>query len=139
MVARSSRGSLRSSMRIAASASLTVSLTLRVRDVAFTRRSLLPGDLDGPEGLDGVAFVDVLEALDADAALIARLHGLHVVLEAPERMDLALEHNGTLPDDAHLIVTRDLTVLHEAAGDGAELRDFEQLADVDVGGIVFFN
>ena len=52
-----------------------------------------PGLLERPRdfflavALDHVADLDVVEVLDADAALVAFLHFLHVVLEAAQRRD----------------------------------------------------
>src|SRR5437870_2119970 len=60
------------------------------------------GDLTDLVGLDDVTLLDVLIALDADAALIARRHLPHVVLEAAKRSDPALVDDDAVADEASL-------------------------------------
>ena len=87
--------------------------------------------------LDGVAHLQVLELLDADAALVALLHGLHVVLEAAQRRHVALEDDRAVAHDAHLVVAVDLAFHDVAAGDGAHLRHLEGLAHLGDAGVLF--
>src|SRR6185436_7194473 len=58
------------------------------------------------EGLDDVADLDVVELLEADAALEARLDLGHVVLEAAERADLPLVDDLAVAQQARLRVAR---------------------------------
>src|SRR5450759_985097 len=84
MVTSSTRGSFTSVRMICASAWRTDSSVRRAREYDFTLSLLLAGDLDGLVGLDDVALLEVLEVLDADAAFIAGLDRLRVVLESTE-------------------------------------------------------
>src|SRR5712664_4915989 len=68
--------------------------------------------------LDDVAFLEVVEVLDADAALEALVDFLHVVLEAPERGDLAGEDGLRVALHAHVRGAGDLAVHDRRAGDG---------------------
>ena len=56
------------------------------------------------ERLDDVADLDVVVPLEADAALEAGLHLGHVVLEAPQRADLALVDDDVVAEQARLRV-----------------------------------
>lgn len=60
--------------------------------------------LDGfvVEGLDQVAGLDVLEAVDADAAVEAASHFRRVVLEAAQRTDPTLVNDDAVPDQTDL-------------------------------------
>src|SRR5678816_666173 len=58
------------------------------------------GDFEDFEHLELVAFLDIGEVLERHAALEARLHLAHVVLEALERVDLA-----GVDDDVCLLYT----------------------------------
>src|SRR5258705_2510446 len=83
------------------------------------------------EHLDGIAHLDVVVALEADAALEARLHLAHVVLEAAQRGDLPLVHHDVVAKEAggRLAGARDASLGDHAAGNRTNLRDLEDLAD----------
>ena len=51
-------------------------------------------------GLEDIAFLEILEAGDADAALEAGGHLVHVILEAAETGDGAVDNDGSVPEDA---------------------------------------
>src|SRR5712691_357103 len=70
------------------------------------------------ERLDDVADLDVLEALDADAAFEALPHFGHVVLEVSQRADLAFVDHAVVPQQANVRRPRNHAVDHHAAGDG---------------------
>src|SRR5476649_1318829 len=78
--------------------------------------------------LEQIADLDVVEVLDADAALEPVLHFLHVVLEAAERADDAVVHFGAVANHAHAALPVDHAAADDAAGDRADLRDLERLA-----------
>src|SRR5438034_8180695 len=79
------------------------------------------------ERLDDVADLDVLEALDADTAFETLPHFGHVVLEVPQRADLAFVDDTVVPQQANARRPRNHTVDHHAAGDGPRLRHLEGL------------
>ena len=56
------------------------------------------------EGFDDVAFLDVLELLEGDAALVAGGDLLHTVLEALEGGDGTVVDDDVVPEQAHLSV-----------------------------------
>src|SRR6516225_956910 len=90
------------------------------------------GDLLDDERLDDVADTHVVEPIEADAALEAGLHLRDVVLEAAQRADLALEDDHVVTQQARLRVarTRDPAVGDHAAGNRADLRNLEDLANL---------
>src|SRR5437764_10816363 len=79
------------------------------------------------EGLDDVALLDVLEALDADAALEALAHLGDVLLEMPQRRDLPFEDHAVVAQQAHAGGAGNQPVHHHAAGDHARLRNLERV------------
>src|SRR4029079_9371191 len=83
------------------------------------------GDLLEVVRLDDVARLEVLVVLEPDAALEARLHLAHVVLEPPQRRDRAVPDDDALPQEADLRTTRDGAVEHVATGDLADPRHRE--------------
>src|SRR5687768_5326103 len=83
------------------------------------------GDLPDFVGLDDVALLQVLEVLEADAALEARRHLTHVVLEALERRDRPVPDDGAVAQEAHLRAPRDRAVADVAACHLADPRDRE--------------
>src|SRR3954471_4684850 len=87
------------------------------------------GDALHGEHLDDVADLQIVVALEADAALEARLDLGHVVLEAAQRAQLALVDHHVVAQQARLRLARALddAVGDHAAGDGAELRRLEDL------------
>src|SRR5436309_1438002 len=87
------------------------------------------GHLLGRKGLEDVAFLDVAEPVDADAALHAVRHFAGVVLEALERADLALEDLFATAHDFDFRIATDNSILHAAAGDGAHLGNTEDVDD----------
>src|SRR5581483_2825924 len=93
------------------------------------RRRSLEGLLDllRLEGLEDVADLDVLIALEHEPALEALLDLAHVVLEAAERGDTAGPHDGAVAHEADLRPPRDLAVSDQAPGDDADAGGAEQL------------
>src|SRR5215212_859571 len=88
----------------------------------------LPRDLDDLEGLQDVALFDVVEVLDADAALEALADRAYVVAETLQGGDVALVDHGSVAHHANAIVARDLTPGHVAARDGTHARNPEESA-----------
>src|SRR5256714_10117653 len=88
------------------------------------------GDLLDAIRFDQVADLDVVEVLDADAALEALPHLAHVVLEALEGGDRPLVHLDAVADDADAGRPRDHAAAHVAPRDRAHLRDLERLPDL---------
>src|SRR5436190_1921694 len=82
----------------------------------------------GLERFDHVADLDVLEPLDADAALEALPDLGHIVLEVPQRADLAFVDHAVVAQEAHARGARDHAVDDHAAGDDADLRHLEGVA-----------
>src|SRR3954468_3400984 len=91
-----------------------------------------PLDLPGLVDLHRVALLHVGVVGQHDAALKARQHLAHVVVEAPQRTDLAVVDHGTVADQADLGAARDLAVGDHAARDHTHARRAEDLADLDV-------
>src|ERR1700730_13411282 len=85
-------------------------------------------------GLDEVAGFDVLETIEADAAVEPGAHLGDVVLEAPQRSDLAFVDDAVVAQQAHRGAARDHPFDHVAAGDGAHLRHLEGIADLGPSG-----
>src|SRR5207253_1693788 len=81
------------------------------------------------EDFDDVADLDVVEALERDAALETRLDLADVFLEAAERSDLALPGDDVVAEQAGLGVAAapDRALEDRAAGDHADLRRLEDL------------
>src|SRR5688500_4943963 len=83
----------------------------------------------GAVALDHVAHLHVVEVLDADAALEAFADLAHVLLEAAERPDDAVEDLHAVADEADARArAADGSRAHGAAGDEADLRHLERLA-----------
>src|SRR3954454_13863928 len=87
-------------------------------------------DLAGLEELEDVAHLDVLIALEHDAALEALVDLLDVVLEAPQRADAPCPDHRPVADQANLGDAGDLSVGDHAAGDRAHARGTEELFDL---------
>ena len=62
-------------------------------------------------GFEDVAQLDVAEALQRDAAVVAVLHFLHVVLEAAQGSNLIIGNDDAVTHKAHL--ARPRTILPE--------------------------
>src|SRR5579864_526800 len=80
--------------------------------------------------LDEVSRLDVLEPIEANAAVEARAHLGDVVLEAPQRRDLALVDHPVVPHQPDRGVARDEPLDHVAAGHRSHLRHLEGVADL---------
>src|SRR5207244_4107289 len=93
-----------------------------------------PGDLATLEGLDLVAVLDVVVVLDQHAALEPRRDLAHVLLEALERGDGPLVHDGAVPDQADVGRAPDDAVGDVAAGDRAEPAGAERGSDLELAG-----
>src|SRR5690349_22098670 len=89
-------------------------------------------DLTRLVDLEHVAFLEVVEALEQDAALEALLDLADVVLEALQLRDPGLVDHGAVADDADVRVALHGAVRHVRAGDRAEARDAEELPDLDL-------
>src|SRR5690606_6945767 len=89
-----------------------------------------PLDLDALEALDLVARLDVVVGLHRDAALGAVAHFLDVLLEAAQRLQLALEDHRVVAQHADRAVLADHALDHDRTGDGAELGAAEHVADL---------
>src|SRR5690606_36783322 len=90
-------------------------------------------DLFDGEALDVVAFLDVLEALELHAALLARRHLVDLVLEAFERVEHAqLQNHHVVADDADARALADHAFGDAAARDPADLGDVEGLQNLGV-------
>src|SRR5690606_14742194 len=97
-----------------------------------TRSRSTPRDLAELVGLDDVALLEVLEVGEADAALVAGGDLGDLVLDALERLDLALPDHRALTEEAHLGATGDDAVQHVATGDPTHGRHPEDLAHLGV-------
>ena len=82
--------------------------------------------------LQAIVDVDLGEALQADAALVAERDFLDVVLEALERRDVAFPDEVLAAEQAHLGAALDDAVADHAASDRAELGHAERLAHFGV-------
>src|SRR3954453_14780558 len=87
-------------------------------------------DLAGLEELEDVAHLDVLVALEHDAALEALVDLLHVVLEAAKRSHPARPHDRAVADQADLGDAGHLAIRDQAAGDRPDARGPEELLDL---------
>src|SRR5690606_29869858 len=86
--------------------------------------------LEALEALDLVARLDVVVGPHRDAALGAAADLVDVLLEPPQRFQLALEDHGVVAQHADRLVPLDHALDHHAAGHGAELGAAEHLADL---------
>ena len=100
-----------------------------LRPAAVERGAL---DLARLEDLEDVAFAQVVEALEQDAALEALGHLADVVLEAAERGDSRLVDAGAVAEEADARAAADEPARDHAAGDRAEPRDLEERANLDL-------
>src|SRR5690606_25941415 len=83
--------------------------------------------LDALVALDLVAYLDVIIVPDANAAFRTGPDLVHVVLEAPERLQLAFEDDDVVAQHANRVVAPDVALGDDAARDVAELRRHEDL------------
>src|SRR6185436_8280831 len=79
------------------------------------------------ERLDDVAYPDVAVALDRQAALVTLRDLGRVILEPPQRADLAGVDDHRITHQAQLRLAGDLAFGDEAAGDRPRLGDVEHL------------
>src|SRR4051812_5874266 len=82
--------------------------------------------------LQNVALLEVLEVAKDDAALEAGRDLAHVLVEAPQRGDLAVVDDRAVAHEPGAGAARDLAVGDVRAGDDADARRTEDLADLDV-------
>ena len=87
-------------------------------------------DFFNDKSLDRIADLDILEAVDAKAALVAILHGLHVILEAAHAGERALEYDRTIANNTHLVVAVELAFEDIATGNRADFGNLEHLSDL---------
>src|SRR5437764_12883024 len=76
--------------------------------------------------LQDVAVLEVLEVLEAYAALVPRGDLTHVVLEAAQGRHGRVGNDHAVAEQPDLLPARRLAFLHVAACDGADLRDLER-------------
>src|SRR6266700_2819030 len=100
-------------------------------------RPQVGGHLLRREGFDEVAFLEVAESAQADAALHSVGYFADIVLEALKRADLALVHLLVSAHHFDLRVAADDSVLNAAAGDGTHLGNAEDIDDFRAAHIVF--
>src|SRR5687767_10367507 len=79
--------------------------------------------------LDDVADLDVVEVLDADAALESFAHFLDVVLEPPERPDVAVVDLDSIANHACSALPVYHSASHSAACDKSDPRNLERLSN----------
>src|SRR5215212_7129232 len=92
-------------------------------------------DLDHLVGFDLVAFVDVLEVVQADAARVPGRDRAHVLLEAAQRADAAVVDDHPVADQAGPGTAGDLARGDVRPGDHADPRHPEGLADLGGAGL----
>src|SRR5690606_17249783 len=85
--------------------------------------------LDPLVALDLVADADIVVVPDADAALGAGLHFVDVVLEAPQRLQLALEDHHVVAQHPDRVAPAHHALGDQAAGDLADLGRAEHVAN----------
>src|SRR5262245_13468968 len=93
---------------------------------SIRRRLQLPGDLAHLVRLDDVAFLDVVEVLDADSALEPLGHLANVVLESAQRRDPSVVDDDPVADHAGARVAEDRAPHDVAACDDAGPGNAEQ-------------
>ena len=92
------------------------------RCLLYTSRLL--GNLLHGEGFHNVAFLDVVELLDGQAALVAGQNLLGLILEALQGGQHTLVDDDAVPDQPDLtVLALELTVLHVAACHGTHAGD----------------
>src|SRR5947207_2100311 len=122
------RGSFADSVRKVATSTRTASAMRSARRVlrrSARRRSESASYLLLPVALEDVADFDVVEVLDADAALESFAHFLHVVLEASERSDSSVVDFHAVADDSNASLSIDDAASHRAPGDDSHPRHLE--------------
>src|SRR3954468_21851886 len=96
--------------------------------------SMLPdlqraGDLFDFEAFDDVADLDILVILERHTAFVAVAHLADLVLEALQRLQRAFVDHDVVAQQADLGAAPHDALGHHAAGDLADPRDVEDLAD----------
>src|SRR5215212_317174 len=89
-------------------------------------------DLLLPERLDDVRLAEVAEAVEQDAAFGTGGNLADLLLDAPQRGDLALPQHPVPALDARRVAAQDLAVRHQTASRRPALADREDLADLGV-------
>src|SRR5215510_10236851 len=90
----------------------------------FRRRDLL-----GDERFDDVTDFIIAETLDRDPAFVSLMNLADVFFEASQAADVAFENDHVVADEARMRGSSDRAVRHHAAGDGADLRHADNVAD----------
>ena len=88
-------------------------------------------------GFDNVAFLDVVEVLDAKTAVVSGGNFLDVVLASFQRCQDAFLDDDTIADDSDLCGSCDLTFFDHTAGDCSDLGNLEGLPYFQCGGYNF--
>src|SRR5688572_8890889 len=114
------RGSL-TSVRSKSARSCRICSATRCARCCFIGASQRARDLDDFVHLELVALLHVVEAADRQAALEPGLHLTHVVLEALERVELAVVDDDVVAQHADARAATDDAFEHVAAGDRADL------------------
>src|SRR5512142_1528719 len=78
------------------------------------------GDLLSDERFNDVADLNIAVVLDADAAFHAITDFADILLETPQRGDLAFEDHHVVPQQPDFGIALERTVLHVAAGNSAD-------------------
>src|SRR5687768_13165211 len=113
--------------------SVTNTMVRRRMNKSTTTALQRPLELLADVCLEPVADLDVVVALELDAALEAALDVLHVFLHAAERVDREVFRDHlAVADQADLAAALDVAVGDHAAADVADLADLEDLAYLGV-------
>src|SRR5271170_8007432 len=75
------------------------------------------------KSLDHISNLDVAVVGDRDAALHAIRNLAGIILEAPQRSHLALEHLHVVAQQSHFGIALDQAIAHPATGDSPNFRD----------------
>ena len=88
-------------------------------------------DLLDLEDFQRVSGLDVRVVLQADTALLALFHALHLLGVVVEGLDLAGMDDDAVADDPDLAVLLDFPFRDVTTGDAADPGNLEDLADID--------
>src|SRR4030095_4599619 len=90
----------------------------------FSRRDLLCD-----EGFYDVPDLVIVETFGGDTAFVSLLHFADVFFEASQAADVAFEDDHVVADQSGVRRAFDRAARHHAAGDGADLRHADDVAD----------
>ncbi len=95
----------------------------------FLRNSENSSDALCYERLNDVAFLDVVEVADGNAAFHAVGYFFGIVFETFQRSDLAFVDLHAVAHQANVGIALNYAIKHRAAGDCAHFRHFESVAN----------